>query len=238
LYHAATLLADGRVLIAGGLVAAAQTAELYDPATGIWTRTGDLTTPRVELTLTLLPNGKVLAAGGYFGVTGLASAELYDPATGTWTTTGSMAIAHSAHTATLLPDGRVLVASGAYSDPASAEFYDPASGTWTRIGDPAPSRYKSTATLLLDGNVLVAAGLTNVSSANAELYDVGVGFKPPWQPRIRGLQFTPSKRLLLKGSLFQGLSEASSGNTADSSSNYPVVQCAQYRFRCNCISFR
>jgi hypothetical protein len=105
-----------------------------------------------------------------------------------------MAIAHSGHTATLLPDGRVLVASGAYADFASAELYDPASGTWTQIGDPAPNRYKSTATLLLNGDVLVAAGLTNFDSANAELYDVGVGFKRPWQPRIRDLKFTGGRR--------------------------------------------
>ncbi len=73
--------------------------------------TGSLATARVVHTATLLPNGKVLVAGGDNCET-LASAELYDPASGTWTTTGSLATARYGHTATLLPNGKVLVAGG------------------------------------------------------------------------------------------------------------------------------
>ena len=64
-------------------------------------------------TATLLPNGKVLVAGGV-GINELvlASAELYDPASGTWTATGSLGTAREFHTATLLPNGNVLVAGG------------------------------------------------------------------------------------------------------------------------------
>ena len=66
----------------------------------------------ISHTATLLPNGKVLVAGGYDSSGTLASAELYDPASGTWTATGSLATARVCHTATLLPNGKVLVAGG------------------------------------------------------------------------------------------------------------------------------
>jgi hypothetical protein len=83
-----------------------------------------------------------------------------------------------------------------------------------------------TATLLPNGKVLVAGGQASgyVILSSVELYDVGLGFSSDWQPKIDSLKLTGGKRLLLKGSLFQGISQASSGNTQDSSSNYPIVQ--------------
>ena len=77
--------------------------------------TGSLATARDIHTATLLPNGKVLVAGGTNDFGTLASAELYDPASGTWTATGSLITARASHTATLLPNGKVLVAGG-YGD--------------------------------------------------------------------------------------------------------------------------
>jgi Galactose oxidase, central domain len=82
--HRATLLPNGKVLVTGGRPGSggAEFAELYDPATGTWTRTGDeACTPEWHRTVTLLANGKVLVAGA-------GCAELYDPATGAWTRTG------------------------------------------------------------------------------------------------------------------------------------------------------
>src|SRR5438477_350710 len=144
--HTATLLPNGKVLVAGGGDSFGQevaSAELYDPATGLWTATGSMATARFQHTATLLPNGQVLVAGGFNDNIGpLASAELYDPATGLWTATGSMATARFSPTATLLPNGQVLVAGGGnYSGVvASAELYDPVSGLWTVTGSMATAR--------------------------------------------------------------------------------------------------
>ena len=118
--HTATLIRDGRVLVAGGYngggggYATSSAAGLYDPGTGRWTATGSMGSGRQGHSATLLPDGRVLVAGGFSSAftDKLSAAELYDPGTGRWTATGSMVTARGGHTATLLPDGRVLVAGG------------------------------------------------------------------------------------------------------------------------------
>ena len=222
--HTATLLSDGKVLVAAGQgtgITALTSAELYDPASETWSSTGSLVIGRIIATANLLPNGKVLVTGGQVNASdATASAELYDPASGAWTLTGSLSADRVEHTATLLPNGKVLIAGG--QPRKSAELYDPVSGTWTVTGGPI-TRVGGAATLLPDGHVLVAAGL---DSATADLYDVGLGFSSEWQPEIDRAPSTlrSGNRLRLMGSLFQGISQASGGNTQDSSSNYPIVQ--------------
>jgi WD40 repeat protein len=85
-----------------------------------------MATARQHHSATLLPDGKVLVAGGHDGSGFISSAELYDPASGTWSSTGSMATARENHSATLLPGGKVLAAGG-YSNGSylsSAELYN------------------------------------------------------------------------------------------------------------------
>ena len=179
--HTATLLSDGRVLIAGGGNGGGSilaSAELYDPATGRFSPTGSMTGPRVGHTATLLSDGRVLIAGGSGGSSILASAELYDPATGRFSPTGSMTTARRLHTATALSDGRVLIAGGWDGSKrlASAELYDPATGKFSPTGSMATVRNDHTATLLADGRVLIAGGYDGDQSlASAELYDPATG---------------------------------------------------------------
>jgi len=112
--HTATLLPDGRVLVASGqhLPGILRSAELYNPSTAHWNRTGKLYNPRYDHTATLLSNGTVLVAGGAQLSFGNVACEFYDPASGTWTGTGNLNIGRFEHTATLLADGKVLLAGG------------------------------------------------------------------------------------------------------------------------------
>ncbi len=195
--HTATLLPNGKVLLAGGFVnsvwdyggsTSSNEANLYDSATGVFSGTGNMTASRGGHTATLLANGKVLIAGGADQDptgTGLASAELYDPNTGAFTQTGSMAVGRFLHTATQLQDGRVLIVGGVLtsaSDPvAAAEVYDPATGIFTMTGAMATARERHTATLLADGRVLIVGGTTSTgtgdlqSTATVEVYDPSTG---------------------------------------------------------------
>jgi hypothetical protein len=184
--HTATLLADGRVLVAGGIGVSGDlvSVELYDPATGTWSLTGSLGTRRDGHTATLLPDGRVLVVGGYGDDGYLASVEVYDPALGIWSPVDELSTARWYHTATLLPDGRVLVAGGFGIEGALADawLYDPTAApgsAWSPTGTMITSRGMHTATLLPDGRILVVGGLGGHGPEGylpgAEVYDPVLG---------------------------------------------------------------
>ena len=141
-----TELTNGLELIAGGYLHTSipavanrelSGAELLDPKTEKWTKTGEMHFARDGHAAVLLGNGKVLVAGGGDSKgDALSSAELYDPATGTWMETGSMNKARSSCVALVQFNGKVLVFSGrgGRNSPATdKELYNPVTGTWKKI---------------------------------------------------------------------------------------------------------
>jgi hypothetical protein len=179
-FHTATTLANGRVLVTGGDATTAapylvhQTSEIFDPATWTWSMAAPLAQPRTQHTATLLSSGAVLVAGG-FDVRGVStsSCELYDPSLGIWTPAASMAATRYDYTATRLNDGTVLVAAGVVADDwgASAERYSPATNTWAPTGSLHGAFEAHAASLLQNGGVLVTGGEGATFRAAAEVYD-------------------------------------------------------------------
>lgn len=181
--HSATILGNGKVLVAGGALNGVSVAgaKLFDPNINIWSNAGNLITPRRGHTATLLGNGKVLVVGGaWTGGVGsnvcVANAELYDPATNSWTSAGSLVTARTDATATLLVGGKVLVTggnNGLGTAIATAELYDPATNAWSSVAALQTARCSHLATLLGNGKILVAGGWGNNASypTNAEIYN-------------------------------------------------------------------
>lgn len=180
-HHTATRLADGTVLVVGGLSAGGTnlaSAEIYDPRTATWTSVAPMAEARYWHTATLLDDGTVLVAGGQrTNGSSVAVAALYHPDSRTWTDAGRMGTGRNGHTATLLEDGTVLVAGGQsdLGQQASAEVYHPSTKSWAPVGSMAEPRAWATATLLPDGTVLVAGGTGTRYLATAEVYNPSNG---------------------------------------------------------------
>jgi hypothetical protein len=195
-FTGAKLLGNGLVLVAGGVDTstghALASAELYNPATGTFSSAGSMSTPRTDLALVTLGNGKVLAAGGTNDQsTSLSSADLYDPVAGTWSLAGGMSIGRSDLNAVALADGRALVFGGwsqvsslnystgvlSYTTNSlnSAEVYDPASNTFQLTGSLTTPRAVAGVSLLPNGNVFTVGGIASPTSpyftGTAEIYN-------------------------------------------------------------------
>ncbi len=175
--HTATLLDDGRVLIAGGLFGISDgfyceptytwthlaSAEIYDPRRGAFLDAAPMSTARIGHTATHLRDGRVLVVGGSDGA---PSAEIYDPAADRWQPASPPLAPRARHTATLLADGRVLITGGedGGSATSSTDLYDPASDTWARGPSLSTPRSDHQATLLRDGRVLITGGIAGVTT--------------------------------------------------------------------------
>lgn len=192
-WASATLLADGRVFVLGGGSLPTIGSEVWDPATGAWSRGGAPTHARLGgQSATLLPDGRVLVVGGHTGTLNgdpfpppLRAADVWDPTSSSFSPSGAMRVGRERHTATLLADGRVLIDGGIgqpaadFSDTAvlEAEIWDPATGSFSSAGQDAVGRALHTTTLLPDGRVLITGGFTHAEraevvgvSASAEIW--------------------------------------------------------------------
>jgi N-acetylneuraminic acid mutarotase len=184
---AAAMLADGRVLVTGGYDRRNETdlasAELYDPATNVWSPVASMSTPRYNHVATMLADGRILVSGGVNVANqgGIPSAEIYDPVSNSWSSTGSMAVSRETdeaggHRMVLLPATGDILAVGGYNTVNgvlnTAEAYRPSTGMWSETPTLGAMRQGPTATLLADGKVLVVGGFDNSGPvASTELYD-------------------------------------------------------------------
>lgn len=171
----ATVLADGRVLVAGGThFSYLSSAEIFDPDTDSWTLVAPMHVARTGHAAVLLPSGDVMVIGGYTGIDiPTASVEVYNAGNNTWTEIAPLPGPRVGHTATVLSDGSVFVAGGA---PASDQ---PATGTTERLFTlggawtvgPALNKPRSnhTATTLSDGRVAYIGGRVQFASEVAEV---------------------------------------------------------------------
>jgi N-acetylneuraminic acid mutarotase len=219
--HTATLLADGRVLVLGGLTVALRDgglypglpadAEVYDPKTDRWSPTTPLGVNRLGQTATLLADGRVLVAGGEDeNLSILNSTEIYDPTLDRWISAAPMGVARSGHLATLMAKGDVMVAGGSGREASgafysrvpltSAEIFDPRKNQWVTVAGMLETHEEDTGTLLRNGMVLVVGA---PGQSRPEVFDLGRNRWSRTGPSMDRYQHTatrlPDGRVLIVG---------------------------------------
>ena len=191
--HSAVALGDGRALLIGGCVRESceagpdsRTADVFDPRTQRFQPAGTLQTPRVSTTAVVLPDGRLLLAGGWAGSSVTDSTEIFDWRSGRSVRGPDLSSARADMAAASLSDGRVILAGG-YDGRGAADaidLYDPRDRSLRRIGSLSVARAGAGAALLPDGKVLIVGGGTNGPSglkatATAELVDPGTRSSRP-----------------------------------------------------------
>ena len=190
-YHSATLLPDGRVLVAGGMNEAftpLRTTEMFDPETNRWTEAEEMKESRTEHSAALLEDGRVIVTGGLNeDLEIVGTTEIFDPQTGKWSQRESMRTVRRGHFTLSLPDGTVAVVGGigqtlgglgilanisATGALLSTEIYDPKTDNWSRANDMREGHSGGLAVVLKDGRVLVAGGYNRGEAlASSEVFD-------------------------------------------------------------------
>ena len=174
----AVRLPDGRVMVVGGkmdgkMIGTLEKSEIYDAGSDTWIEAEPMSEKRINHTVTLLSDDRVLVTGGGKEDGPYSkTVEIYDASADTWVEAAPMTVSRSFHTATLLEDGRVLVIGGR-GKKMTAELYDPVADAWSSAGETEIARAEHKATLLQDGRVFVTGGLGNL--AESEIYDPVAG---------------------------------------------------------------
>lgn len=230
--HRAVALADGRVLVVGGgdrvgypctarpgctVAESIGTAEIYDPASGTFSKTGDLASPRIAFSLDVLPSGKIVAAGGGAKNDGLTSVEIFDAASGTWSKGPDLDGQRLFHASAVVGTA-LLVVGGKIANVSpinSADLLDDGASKWRKGASVEIPRTGAKLVPLASGHVLLVAGFNQLESTpldDARIYDP---VADAWTtlPKLATERSTHTATLLADGSVLVVGGRGKSGGT-------------------------